>query len=172
MRVIEPVVRAFARRRGAPIVSAPIASYGKGDDIDVARRLFPEALHCHVHTPRDAIAQVARCRVVMAGSYHAAVFALSMGIPVVALAGSEYYRDKMLGLADMFGLGCRVEFVRLPDFPSRLDAALEELWGSAPELRPSLLAAADRQIRLVRAAYGRIRDLVNARRQPPHRPGA
>jgi len=163
MRLIGPVVNAFARRHAAPIIPAPITSYGKGDDIDIARMLFPDALDCRVQTPYEAIAQVARCRIVMAGSYHAAVFALSMGIPVVALAGSEYYRDKMLGLADMFKLGCRVEFVGSPDFPARLDSALEELWTSAPDLRPLLLAAADRQIELVRAAYRRIHDIVNAR---------
>jgi polysaccharide pyruvyl transferase WcaK-like protein len=163
IRLIGPVVNAFARRHAAPIVPAPITSYGKGDDIDIARTLFPDALDCRVQTPYEAIAQVARCRVVMAGSYHAAVFALSMGIPVVALAGSDYYRDKMLGLADMFEIGCRVEFVNSPDFSARLDSALEELWRSAPDLRPLLLASADRQIELVRAAYRRIRDIVNAR---------
>jgi colanic acid/amylovoran biosynthesis protein len=163
MRLIGPVANAFARRHAAPIIPVPITSYGKGDDIDVARMLFPDASDCRVQTPYEAIAQVARCRVVMAGSYHAAVFALSMGIPVVALAGSDYYRDKMLGLADMFKIGCRVEFVGAPDFPARLDSALEELWTSAPDLRPLLLAAADRQIELVRAAYRRIRDIVNVR---------
>jgi hypothetical protein len=81
----------------------------------------------------------------------------------VALAGSDYYRDKMLGLADMFKLGCRVEFVSSPDFPPRPDSALEELWTSALGLRPLLLAAADRQIELVRAAYRRIHGIVNAR---------
>ncbi len=163
MHLIGPVVNAFARRHAAPIISAPITSYGKGDDIDVARTLFPDALDCRVQIPYEAISQVARCRIVMAGSYHAAVFALSMGIPVVALAGSDYYRDKMLGLADMFKVGCRVEFVRSPDFPARLDSALEELWTSAPDLRPLLLAAADRQIELVRAAYRRIHGIVHAR---------
>lgn len=163
VRLVGPVANSFALRHAAPIIPVPITSYGKGDDADVARKLFPGALDCPVQTPYEAIAQVARCRVVMAGSYHAAVFALSMGIPVVALAGSDYYRDKMLGLADMFKTGCRVEFVGAPDFPARLDTALEELWVSAPDLRPSLLAAADHQIELVRAAYLRIRDIVNAR---------
>lgn len=163
IRLVGPVASAFAQRHAAPIIPVPITSYGKGDDADIARKLFPDTLDCPVQTPYEAIAQVARCRVVMAGSYHAAVFALSMGIPVVALVGSDYYRDKMLGLADMFKTGCRVEFVGAPDFPTRLDSALEELWASAPDLRPSLLAAADHQIELVRAAYLRIRDIVNAR---------
>lgn len=163
MDSIGPVVDAFARRHAARIVPAPITAYGTGDDIDTARRLFPDAPGGRVQTPHEAIAAVAQCRIVMAGSYHAAVFALSMGIPVVALAASDYYRDKMLGLADMFAVGCRVEFVGAPDFPQRLDAALEELWASAPALRPTLLAAADRQIELVRGAYRGVRDLVNAR---------
>jgi polysaccharide pyruvyl transferase WcaK-like protein len=51
--------------------------------------------------------------VVVAGSYHAAVFALSQGIPVVALVKSPYYVNKMVGLGDQFGAGC--EIVRLDE---------------------------------------------------------
>jgi polysaccharide pyruvyl transferase WcaK-like protein len=162
-RLIGPVASAFTERHGAPLIPVPITHYGKGDDADTVRKIFPGAPDFRVQTPLEALAQVAHCRVVLAGSYHAAVFALSMGIPVVALAGSDYYRDKMLGLADMFGIGCRVEFTGAPDFPARLESALEELWESAADLRPLLLARADHQIELVRAAYRRIRDIVNAR---------
>ena len=39
----------------------------------------------------DVLTAIADCRVVVTGSYHAAVFALSMGVPAVGLAASRYY---------------------------------------------------------------------------------
>ena len=55
--------------------------------------------------------QVGRCRIVVSGAYHVAVFALAQGIPVVGLSSSRYYDDKFEGLAAMFGTG--LELVRL-----------------------------------------------------------
>ena len=55
--------------------------------------------------PQDVARQVGTCRVLVTGAYHAAVFALTQGIPVIALSTSRYYEDKFLGLADMFGTG-------------------------------------------------------------------
>ena len=50
--------------------------------------------------PRAIIKRIGRCRVVVTGSYHVAVFALSQGIPAICLANSEYYEIKFRGLAD------------------------------------------------------------------------
>ena len=101
-----------------------------------------------------------RCRVLVTGAYHAAVFALSQGIPVVALTSSAYYDDKFLGLADMFGTG--LELVRLDsdDLGERLPAAVRSAWARAPEERPTLLASAAEQIAASRTTFERICDLV------------
>src|SRR5262249_52859406 len=56
----------------------------------------------------DAIRVESECRVVLTGSYHAAVFALSQGIPAVCVVASEYYRQKFNGLAALFNSGCMV----------------------------------------------------------------
>ena len=64
-------------------------------------------------TPAKAIAEVSRCRVVVTGSYHAAVFALAQGIPVVAIAATRYYLDKFAGLAELFGGGCTIVAIAL-----------------------------------------------------------
>ena len=101
-----------------------------------------------------------RCRLVITGSYHAGVFALANGIPVLGIAGSSYYVDKFEGLADMFGKGCRVLRVGADDCAEELRSAAEELWGNAEETRPGLLAAAERQIASGRATYEKIADLV------------
>ena len=84
-----------------------------------------------VNTPERAIHCISKCRVVLTGSYHAGVFALAQGIPTVALARSQYYVDKLSGLADQFGDGCEV--VRLePTFSaSRLAAAIGAAWDNA-----------------------------------------
>ncbi|MCS6926703.1 MAG: polysaccharide pyruvyl transferase family protein, partial [Candidatus Binatia bacterium] len=104
-----------------------------------------------------------RCRIVVVGSYHAAVFALAMGIPAVCLANSSYYRDKFLGLAHQFGEGCRVIFLDDADFPTKLTSEIDWAWRRACVLRPELLAAAERQVALSHAAYQRIYELIMSR---------
>src|SRR6185503_89135 len=103
------------------------------------------------------------CRVVVAGSYHAAVFALAQGVPVVALSAAPYYDAKLAGLADLFAGGCRVVSVDDPDFASQLAAALDESWEAAEKLAPELVAAAGRQIAESRAAYARFSQPVARR---------
>jgi polysaccharide pyruvyl transferase WcaK-like protein len=111
-------------------------------------------------TPLKVINQIRRCRVIVTGSYHAGVFALSMGVPVVGVAKSQYYIDKFLGLADQFGVGCHVVFFRSSGYQEDLAHAIQRAWGSAEQTRPQLLAAAARQVQLSRAAYRRAFELV------------
>jgi polysaccharide pyruvyl transferase WcaK-like protein len=94
------------------------------------------------------------------GAYHAAVFALSQGIPVVALTSSTYYDDKFLGLAGMFGTG--LELVRLDDddLAERLPAAIRAAWARAPEARSALLTSAAEQITASRQVFERVCDLA------------
>lgn len=114
--------------------------------------------------PRALIERVGKCRVVVTGSYHAAVFALSQGIQAVCLANSEYYEVKFRGLADQFGEG--VEVLSLSDnlFGQKLVQTTLNAWGRAESLRPRLLSAAERQVSAGRAAYERLRAIVEARR--------
>jgi polysaccharide pyruvyl transferase WcaK-like protein len=110
--------------------------------------------------PQDVAAQVGGCRVMVTGAYHAAVFALSQGVPVVALTSSSYYDDKFLGLAGMFGTG--LELIRLDgdDLAERLPEAVRSAWAGAPGSRSALLTRAAEQIELSRAAFQRVCDLV------------
>jgi polysaccharide pyruvyl transferase WcaK-like protein len=111
-------------------------------------------------SPEDVARAVGRCRVVVTGSYHAGVFALSQGVPVLALSKSAYYDNKFNGLADMFGTGCTVLRTDAPDFNKHLKQAILEAYDRAPgELEP-LLAAARDQISASRAAYERMAALV------------
>jgi len=104
-------------------------------------------------SPIRAIESVGRCRALITGSYHAAVFALSMGIPTVCIACSDYYVDKFLGLGHQFGPGCEVVMLDRTDWPEKAAAAIAHAWRSAEQLRPELLGAAHKQVELGRAAY-------------------
>jgi polysaccharide pyruvyl transferase WcaK-like protein len=101
--------------------------------------------HKYAH-PSAVIERVTACRVVLTGAYHLAVFALSQGIPVVALTSTAYYDDKFYGLAEMFGTGITVIHFDDPDLEAVLTGALTDAWDSAHEVREPLRARAAEQI--------------------------
>ena len=159
-----------AHRLGASLVPVPIAHHGGGMDVETLRELLgPESDGgASLTTPAQVIDQVGACRVVVTGSYHGAVFALAQGIPVVALARSPYYVNKMAGVAEQFGPGC--EIVRLDAAPGelvpQLTTAIDRAWRSADAVREPLLAAAADQIDRGRRAYADLRALVDTAKRP------
>jgi glycosyltransferase involved in cell wall biosynthesis/polysaccharide pyruvyl transferase WcaK-like protein len=99
------------------------------------------------------------CRVVVTGSYHAGVFALSQGIPVIALVQSSYYEQKFSGLRDQFaGIGCSIIDFRHPVNSDQIAEAIIRAWNSAESVRDRLLSAAAEQVARSRAAYAAISD--------------
>jgi polysaccharide pyruvyl transferase WcaK-like protein len=155
---LRSVLQAFARRAGAPLVPLPISRVPGEEDAHTIRALLAEWDPASdggvaIDSPEKVLGQLRQCRVVVAGSYHAGVFALSSGIPVVGLVRSRYYEDKFLGLADMFGEGCEVVRLGEPDVKTRLDEAITRAWSSADQARSHLIAAADRQLADSRSAW-------------------
>ena len=154
--------RKAAEKVGATaLLPVPISSAAADSDVESLRELLqvgesgkegPDRLD----TPLEVVRQVGECRVVVTGSYHAGVFALSQGIPVVGLTRSVYYTDKFLGLADQFGPGCRIVSLDEPCLIDTLSARIGELWREADALRPILLAAAARQVEDGHEAYARL----------------
>ena len=116
--------------------------------------------------PAQVAQRVAVCRIVVTGAYHLAVFALSQGIPVVAMTSSRYYDDKFLGLADMFGVG--LTLVRLDDasLEHELAAGISKSWEQAPSVREELRARAREQIDACREAYDRVFALTEKQADP------
>jgi polysaccharide pyruvyl transferase WcaK-like protein len=114
-------------------------------------------------TPREIARSVGRCRLVVTGTFHAGVFALAQGIPVVGLARSRMYEQKFESLADQFGPGCQVVRLDRPAFRDELATAMDSAWRDAEQLRPTLLRTAHELAVLGRDAYGRLRDLVPGR---------
>lgn len=110
--------------------------------------------------PAQVAAGAARCRVVVTGAYHLAVFALSQGIPVVAMTSSRYYDDKFLGLGDMFGSGLTLVRLDSTHLEQELTEAIRGSWEQAPLIRDELRGRAREQIAASREAYSRIFALV------------
>ncbi len=157
LRNLRSAIEKAAAGVGAGLLPVPISRAAADSDVEAFRDLLPEgapdATVDGIASPYDVIRRVGRCRVVVTGSYHAGVFALSQGIPVVGLSRSDYYTDKFMGLADQFGIGCRLVSVDAPMMSDSLAAHVRELWGEAESLRPELLAAAERQVREGYEAY-------------------
>ena len=164
---LRTVLHRHAAEHNAQLVAIPISCDGHEADQQQILRLmrgYPKTSTTwrRFDPPEDVIRAVGRCRVVVAGAFHAAVFALAQGIPVVGLARSAEYSSKFQGLVDQFGPGCRLLNLDDPDLAQEFDAALEEAWAAAEDLRPDLLAAAQVQVAINRAGYQQIAEIVGA----------
>lgn len=167
LAVIREVVHEFCVRRHAALISIPIAP----DDLEANARLRTgdvpfEAPAFELET---VYAAIRHCRVVITACYHAAVFALSMGIPAIGLASSDYYVQKFLGLQRQFGDIPRVILCRaqrpVEAFRHELRKTLMANWSDAPRLRPMLLARAAIQIAVNDAFRERVFERLDARRR-------
>jgi polysaccharide pyruvyl transferase WcaK-like protein len=148
----------FARRRGAGLTGVPIAFHDDARDAEMTKTAVGEARGdwSPAASLDDAIGRARRCRVVVTSAYHAAVFALSQGIPALGLGGSRFSRERFEGLAELFGEGCRYAEVGSMGDGGAGAAALEELWSRADELFGPLRAAAQSQVDAGRAAVARL----------------
>lgn len=104
---------------------------------------------------------VGQCRVVITGSYHAGVFALSQGAQVVALTASKYYDSKFAGLRDQFSRGLQLVHLQDENFEEALEQALTAAWQQADNDRESLLKSAAEQVLKGQQAYQRLKVLVD-----------
>jgi len=161
---VADIVRMFAQRHSAPVIPLPVSRAEEEADMETFRRLMPDAVGGtpEIAVASDLIEETKRCRIAIAGSYHAAVFALSIGVPTIGIAHSAYYVDKFAGLESMFGAGCAWVDLKAPDAGAKLSAHIERLWEKADELRPGLLETAERQVASGHAVYRQVADFVNA----------
>ncbi len=164
---VRPVLQEFARRHKAPLHPIPIAFHEYANDHQTIRRLltgFDDESDGgrSLDTPPMLVKQVARCRILVTGAYHGAVFALAQGIPVICLTNSPYYLAKFQGLEDLFGVGCTTVMLGETDFPSKLAAAIESTWNSAEVVRLPLLRSARSQDESSRRAYHRVKCLLDS----------
>lgn len=164
--MVSDVIGAAAQRHRARLVPVHISEYSDEDRIasrtvTAGHRAVADR-RCEA-PPVHAVRRVGRCRVLVTAAYHAGVFALSQGIPIVALSRSAYYDWKFNGLTDMFGGGCEIVDLSAGDVAERLDAAIDRAWANAPHDRMALLTAAARQMAGARGAYLRARQVIEAK---------
>jgi polysaccharide pyruvyl transferase WcaK-like protein len=161
LEVLRPLLAEEARRRGTTLVPVPIGSDAR-DAAVLQEFVNPSELTelSRLDTPGKVIAQVGRCRVLLSGAYHAAVFALAQGIPVIGLAETEYYRWKFEGLRALFGEGCEIVTLDEPDLPVRLTRVLAGVWERADAVRDGLRHAAAAQVERSTEAYRRLPALL------------
>lgn len=160
------VVARFAIEHDAAAVVLPVALFAGSSDVRATQRVLAGrvvAQTIDVQSPSDLAIAVGRCRVVVTGSYHAAVFALASGVPVVGLSGSAYYDVKFTDLAGLFpGATWQVRLGE-PDTERALASALDAAWKAAPRIRAEVQARARQQVEAGRAAYVRFLDRAAVR---------
>jgi len=169
MDTIQSALKEAKVRYDVALVSLPVLSRGTNADHETIEKLLPTAdgrIGCHevLDDPADLIERIGHCRVVVTGSYHAGVFALAQGIPVIGLANSPYYVSKFQGLADQFGAGCEVVLLDGECLRERLAGAIDRAYASAERMRPQLLESAERQISAGRSFYQELAALSTSRR--------
>ena len=162
-------MRALAEKLGTKLVALPVCivnSVESLSDATVASHLVDPRIEgtddLIPQTPIELIERISGCRVVVTGSYHAAVFALAQGIPAVCVHNTEYYGNKFRGLADEFGEGCDVIDKGRTDFQNALLTTIESAWNRAEDLQAPLLKQAVRQIQAQRQAYDRLSDIIDS----------
>jgi polysaccharide pyruvyl transferase WcaK-like protein len=158
-RRVADAVRETAGRLGASVASVPISVHPSEADAHTFERLLGDAGPAPTAT-RDAIVRAGTCRVVVTGSYHAAVFALGQGRPAIGIAASDYYRSKFHGLAAQYSGALPVLEPGEADFRQQLAETLEDAWESESARRADLLAATERQVEAGHAAYARLEALL------------
>ncbi len=163
---LREVLQRFAGQHSIPLVPLPSSSY-IGDEDARFVQLVTEG-YCHVYpssvdSPGAIVSQLHNCRVVVAGSYHAAVFALAQGVPVIGLYNSDYYRDKFLGLEALFEVGVFPLNLADQEWTEKLSKLLFDVWEDGPLWRPRLIAAADEMIDRGWQAYHHVQKLVDQR---------
>lgn len=159
--VLRPVFRRLAADFEAKLLPIPISRYPDLKDSRDIESLLSyidnfENIGRDLDTPLKVINQVGRCRVVVTAAYHAAVFALSQGIPVVGLVGSRYCLYKFQGLGHQFGTGVEIIMLNSPTLTEDLRQAIERSWVAAERVRDPLLDSARRQIEAGNFALGRV----------------
>jgi polysaccharide pyruvyl transferase WcaK-like protein len=166
---VRMAVTRFTRHRRAPLVPLIVrTAQSPANDVYAVGRIFGDDIDLtrakELFSPQEALAEMARCRVIVTGAYHNAVFALSMGIPVVALARTPYYMAKLRGVEREFQSGMTILSLDDPNLAQSLACTLERLWENARALEAPLRAAAAQQAARGDAAYARFFAML-ARRQ-------
>ena len=162
-------VTSVARDLEMDLLALPVSQYAQEADLPAVARALgdldgqagPRLTADPVTTPAELVRAAGRCQTVITGSYHAAVFALGQGVPVVGLSASGYYNQKFQGLQHLYpGL---VEMVRLegPDLRAELVAAIRRSVSSPADQRARGVAQSKRLVELADASFAAFAEVVD-----------
>jgi|GEM_PF-194576 len=162
---IRDTLQCVVKKFDAKLQPIPISMSGPSD-LDAIAELMkgfstqnfdPNALN----SPDKVIRQVGQCRMIITGSYHAAVFALSQGVSVVAIAASPHYKIKLTGLKAHFGAGFEILDLNRALTSEVIKNTIDDVWIKADERRPMLLAVAERQVALSKNTYKVLQNILD-----------
>jgi colanic acid/amylovoran biosynthesis protein len=165
---LRPIIVRVVQLLRCSVICVPVSQHAGESDSQSFGDLLGSLVACSdkgetIRTPMGLIDQIRRCRLVIAGSYHAGVFALAQGVSVIGLAANDYYTQKFEGLAHQFGLGCEVIRINEDGYQEKLSSAALRMWKVAEDVRPQLLDRAAQQVRSSRAAYEALSQKANLR---------
>lgn len=144
-------------RHQARLTPLPISFNDYEDDPRVVTEITGrvQAGH-HLEDPAALIRAASECRIIVTGTYHAAVFGLAQGIPCVCFYASPYYRSKMEGLARQFPGGCHLVDLCSPEAGRQIELGADRLWERAEHLDPVLQRLAGEQTAAGRLFYEQV----------------
>jgi polysaccharide pyruvyl transferase WcaK-like protein len=161
---IRSVLHNFAAKYKSKLIGIPTSCCGtEADQFKIEQLLYgyskASLSYLRFESISDLLDRVGQCRLVIAGTFHGAIFALSQGIPCICLAKTEEYSIKFQGLVDQFGAGCQVLYLADKQLLDTFEHILDRFWESADALRPLLLESARKQIELGQLGYRRLYDM-------------
>lgn len=161
---LRDVLQSAARRYNSKLIPIPISLKNPSDPESIQLLLtgFDNKSDggMSLITPDDVIQAAGQCRMVITGSYHGGVFALSQGVSVIGLVKSQYYVNKFKGLQGQFPDGCHIVSLDTPNLSQVLSDKIEEVWTAAPQAYPALLKSAERQIELGHQVYKQVIEMA------------
>lgn len=156
LQFVTDAVLAFCARVGADIAPVPISGQLHERDDELLSELLGTPLVDGPPTPRRAITQAGACRTVVTTCYHAGVFALAQGVPVVCCAHNAYYAHKFEGLRAQFPEACHVVHLNHAGAEHWLTGAINQAWHTPLDVRDRLVTVAGSLARQSAAAYDRL----------------
>jgi colanic acid/amylovoran biosynthesis protein len=165
-QAISSILHRSAQEFSAPIEALPISRQPADSDVAAIDALMAgtsgrsDASLSELPTTDALATSATSCRVIVTGSYHAAVFGLAQGVPAVCLTKSAYYDAKFAGLKALFPTACTVLSVADPDFGASLTKAIADAWHLPRSAREAALQSGIAQREAGREAYARLRGVV------------
>lgn len=158
----------FASHVGASTLALPVSRYKGSSDLEAMQSssvrhndIGADGGSDDILSPEELAERAARCRVVVTGSYHAAVFGLAAGVPAVCITNSTYYDLKFKGLSAQFPGGCHIVRPE-PGFARELSEAIDRAWNTSESDRDKLHSAALAQVAQAELTYRQFGSLVAA----------